>query len=129
MLHVMNSTNVLFVWQICNPDLQEDLLTLEKQERAMNLKFGVIYAKSGQRTDDEFLSNQNGSPVFDNFLSLLGEKIELKGWPNYNGGLDVNNDMTGTHTYFKSFEEHQVMFHVSTLLPYSTEDIQQVRLK
>ena len=34
--------------------------------------------------------------------------------------------MTGTQSYFTSFEEHQVMFHVSTMLPYSNEDIQQV---
>lgn len=92
----------------------------------MNLKFGVIYAKSGQTTDDEFLSNRDGSPAFDDFLSLLGDKIPLKGHKGYSGGLDVNNDMTGTHTVFKSFEEHQVMFHVSTLLPFSSDDVQQV---
>ena len=34
--------------------------------------------------------------------------------------------MTGTQSYFTLFEDHQVMFHVSTLLPYSTEDTQQV---
>ena len=49
-----------------------------------------------------------------------------KGWDRYNGGLDTQNDMTGTQSYFTSFEEHQVMFHVSTMLPYSNEDIQQV---
>ena len=57
-----------------NPRLQEDLLTLEKQERAMNLKFGVIYAKAGQKTDDEFLSNPEGSQAFHNFLDLLGTR-------------------------------------------------------
>ena len=40
--------------------------------------------------------------------------------------MDTQNDMTGTQSYFTSFEEHQVMFHVSTMLPYSNEDIQQV---
>ena len=34
--------------------------------------------------------------------------------------------MTGTQSYFTLFEEHQVMFHVSTMLPYSNEDVQQV---
>ena len=61
-----------------NPSIQKDLFTLEKQERAMNLKFGVIYAKESQMTDDEFLSNQEGSKSFHNFLDLLGEKITLK---------------------------------------------------
>ena len=54
--------------------------------------------------------------------------ISAQGWDRYNGGLDTHNDMTGTHSYFTLFEEHQVMFHVSTLLPYSNEDTQQVFL-
>ena len=35
--------------------------------------------KKGQLTDDEFFSNENGSPEFENFLNLLGGKICLKG--------------------------------------------------
>ena len=50
----------------------------------------------------------------------------MQGWDRYNGGLDIQNDMTGSQSYFTLFEEHQVMFHVSTLLPYSIEDTQQV---
>ena len=65
-------------FQVMNPSIQKDLFTLEKQERAMNLKFGVIYAKESQMTDDEFLSNQEGSKDFYNFLDLLGERINLK---------------------------------------------------
>ena len=106
--------------------LQKDLFTLEKQERAMNLKFGVLYAKQGQMTDDEYFSNEKSSEGFENFLNLLGEKITLKGWDRYRGGLDVHNNMTGTQSVFTLFEDHQIMFHVSTLLPFSTEDSQQV---
>ena len=94
----------------------------------MNLKFGVIYAKKGQLTDDEFFSNESPCSTidFENFLNLLGEKITLKGWDRYRGGLDVHNNMTGTESVFTLFEDHQIMFHVSTLLPFSTEDSQQV---
>ena len=92
----------------------------------MNLKFGVIYAKRGQLTDDEFFSNESGSPEFENFLNLLGGKISLKGWDRYRGGLDVHNNMTGTESVFTLFEDHQIMFHVSQLLPFSSEDTQQV---
>ena len=35
--------------------------------------------KKGQLTDDEFFSNESGSPEFENFLNLLGGKICLKG--------------------------------------------------
>ena len=45
----------------------------------MNLKFGVIYAQNGQFTDDEFFSNTQGSPEFENFLDLLGDRITFKG--------------------------------------------------
>ena len=100
---------------------------MEKQERAMNLKFGVIFAQKGQLTDDEFFSNQETSESFENFLNLLGEKITLKNWDRYRGGLDVHNNMTGTESVYTLFEDHQIMFHVSTLLPFSQEDTQQVR--
>ena len=30
---------------------------MEEQEGAVNFKFGVLYAKSGQKTDDEMFSN------------------------------------------------------------------------
>ncbi len=36
-----------------------------------------------QILDDEILSNPVGSSAFEDFLSLLGEKVELKGWKRY----------------------------------------------
>ena len=45
----------------------------------------------------------------------------------HRGGLDVEKDQTGTHSVYTAFEEHEIMFHVSTMLPYSSEDRQQVR--
>lgn len=38
-------------------DIQKDLLLLEEQEGSVNFKFGVVYMKSGQKCDDEMLSN------------------------------------------------------------------------
>ena len=35
----------------------QDILTLEEQEGAVNFKFGLLYAKAGQKTDDEMFSN------------------------------------------------------------------------
>ena len=51
----------------------------------------------------------------------------ILGWDRYRGGLDVHNNMTGTESVFTLFEDHQIMFHVSQLLPFSSEDTQQVR--
>ncbi|XP_059082033.1 GTPase-activating Rap/Ran-GAP domain-like protein 3 isoform X1 [Tigriopus californicus] len=115
--------------EISHPGIQKDLLSLEKQEGAMNFKFGVIYAKAGQVLDDELFSNVEGSPDFDRFLDLLGQRIRLKGWIKYKGGLDVNKDQTGQYSVFTEFEEHEIMFHVSTLLPYTEDDKQQIERK
>lgn len=43
--------------ELYSADIQKDLLLLEEQEGSVNFKFGVIYMKSGQRVDDEMLSN------------------------------------------------------------------------
>ena len=43
--------------EIVDADMQQELLVLEEQEGSINFKFGVVYAKNGQITDDEMLSN------------------------------------------------------------------------
>ena len=43
--------------EITDPEIQKDFLILEEQEGSINFKFGVLYAKHGQLTDDEMLSN------------------------------------------------------------------------
>ena len=43
------------------------------------LKVGVIYVKEGQYSEEEILSNNRESEHFTEFLSILGEKVRLKG--------------------------------------------------
>ncbi|XP_055556405.1 casein kinase I-like isoform X3 [Falco cherrug] len=43
--------------EIFHPEIQKDLLALEEQEGPVNFKFGVLYAKDGQLTDDEMFSD------------------------------------------------------------------------
>lgn len=43
------------------------------------LKVGVIYVKENQYTEEEILDNNENSPMFDEFLQVLGEKVRLKG--------------------------------------------------
>ncbi|XP_030317256.1 GTPase-activating Rap/Ran-GAP domain-like protein 3 [Calypte anna] len=115
--------------EIFHPEIQKDLLVLEEQEGSVNFKFGVLYAKDGQLTDDEMFSNETGSESFQRFLHLLGDTISLKGWTGYRGGLDIKNDTTGTSSIYTVFQGHEIMFHVSTMLPYSRENKQQVERK
>ncbi|XP_025769696.1 GTPase-activating Rap/Ran-GAP domain-like protein 3 [Puma concolor] len=115
--------------EIFHPEIQKDLLVLEEQEGSVNFKFGVLFAKDGQLTDDEMFSNEIGSDAFQKFLHLLGDKITLKGWTGYRGGLDTKNDTTGIHSVYTVYQGHEIMFHVSTMLPYSKENKQQVERK
>ncbi|XP_058631484.1 GTPase-activating Rap/Ran-GAP domain-like protein 3 isoform X6 [Onychostoma macrolepis] len=115
--------------EILNPEIQKDLLVLEEQEGSVNFKFGVLYAKDGQLTDDEMFSNESGSENFDKFLNLLGDTICLQGWAGYRGGLDTKNDTTGINSIYTVYQGHELMFHVSTMLPYSKENKQQVERK
>ena len=96
-----------------------------------------------------------GSPAFKHFLDFLGDRIRLKGWRRHRAGLDVKStlnslgshththfstsyplpsvpaaitaDSTGTESYFTTFENFEVMFHVSTLLPLLPNDPSRVR--
>ena len=43
--------------EILDPELQRELLILEEQEGSINFKFGIVYSKHGQLTDDEMFSN------------------------------------------------------------------------
>ncbi|XP_035208180.1 GTPase-activating Rap/Ran-GAP domain-like protein 3, partial [Stegodyphus dumicola] len=115
--------------EIFSPEIQKDLLLLEEQEGSVNFKFGVLFAKARQTTDDEMFSNETGTKDFDKFVNLLGEKIRLKSWDKYRGGLDVKGDMTGKYSAYTIYEGHEIMFHVSTLLPYSKDNRQQVERK
>ncbi|KAM8744199.1 GTPase-activating Rap/Ran-GAP domain-like protein 3 isoform 1-T1 [Acanthopagrus schlegelii] len=115
--------------EILNPEIQKDLLVLEEQEGSVNFKFGVLFAKDGQLTDDEMFSNETGSEGFDKFLNLLGDSITLQGWAGYRGGLDTKNDTTGIKSIYTVYQGHELMFHVSTMLPYSKENKQQVERK
>uniref|UniRef100_A0A7N6BP86 GTPase-activating Rap/Ran-GAP domain-like protein 3 n=1 Tax=Anabas testudineus TaxID=64144 RepID=A0A7N6BP86_ANATE len=108
--------------EILNPEIQ-------KVRGSVNFKFGVLYAKDGQLTDDEMFSNEVGSENFDKFLNLLGDAITLQGWAGYRGGLDTKNDTTGIKSIYTVYQGHELMFHVSTMLPYSKENKQQVERK
>lgn len=94
-----------------------------------NLKFGVIYMKKGQTTEEELFSNQEHSESFDKFLGLLGQRIKLKGHQGFRGGLDTVNGQTGDYSVYDKFNTKEIMFHVSTLLPFSKSDQQQLERK
>jgi RAP1 GTPase activating protein 1 len=40
---------------------------------------GVIYVKEGQYSEEEILDNNDNTPLFDEFLQILGDRVRLKG--------------------------------------------------
>jgi hypothetical protein len=103
-------------------------------------------------------ANQDPSPGFKKFLQYLGDEIELKviiasshaatacaqhrvcsdttvavmvmvqGWDKYSGGLDTEG-REGTNSIYMLRKDCEIMFHVSTFLPFSTKNDQQVERK
>jgi hypothetical protein len=71
---------------------------------------------------------ERGSADYETFLQLLGNRVRLQGWEKFAGGLNVKNDITGTDSIYTEWRENQIMYHVSTLLPYTPDDTQQVRV-
>lgn len=94
-----------------------------------NFKFGILYQRHGQTTEEELFGNTSSSPAFAEFLDVLGQRIRLKDHKGYRGGLDIQNGHTGDEAIFEVFKEREVMFHVSTLLPYTEGDPQQLQRK
>jgi hypothetical protein len=70
-----------------------------------------------------------GSKEFHDFMDFLGEKVKLKGYKGFRGGLDVNENTTGTHSYAGAYNNFDIMYHVSTCLPFSEVNPQQVERK
>ncbi|KAJ0174687.1 hypothetical protein K1T71_009795 [Dendrolimus kikuchii] len=94
-----------------------------------SFKFGVLYQKYGQVTEEEIFGNNETSPVFDEFLEMLGQKIKLKDHKGYRGGLDIMNGHTGTEAVYEQFFNREIMFHVAPLLPHTAGDAQQLQRK
>ncbi|EAT43468.1 AAEL005099-PA, partial [Aedes aegypti] len=93
------------------------------------LKVGVIYVKEGQYTEEQILDNNENSPLFEEFLQLLGDKVRLRGFDKYKGGLDTVHDLTGLYSVYTNWRSIEIMFHVSTQLPYERHDPQKLQRK
>ncbi|XP_016393948.1 signal-induced proliferation-associated 1-like protein 2, partial [Sinocyclocheilus rhinocerous] len=114
---------------ISSPRVPEQLLKLDEQGLSFQHKVGVLYCKAGQSTEEEMYNNENASPALDEFLDLLGQRVRLKGFTKYRAQLDNKTDSTGSHSLYTTYKDYELMFHVSTLLPYTPNNRQQLLRK
>ena len=70
--------------------------------------------------------NINHSHSMEEFLQCIGEHVQLLNFEGYRGGLDTIHGQTGQESIFTKFHNREIMFHVSTMLPYTEGDHQQV---
>lgn len=72
------------------PSTPDELLKLDQVFVKSELKVGVIYVQGHQVNSEEaILGNKAESPLFVEFLNMLGERVRLKGFDKYKGGLDT----------------------------------------
>ncbi|XP_066553473.1 signal-induced proliferation-associated 1-like protein 2 isoform X2 [Amia ocellicauda] len=112
-----------------SPKVPEQLLKLDEQGLSFQHKVGILYCKAGQSTEEEMYNNESAGPVFEEFLDLLGQRVRLKGFTKYRAQLDNKTDSTGTHSLYTTYKDYELMFHVSTLLPYTPNNRQQLLRK
>nr|XP_057907563.1 rap1 GTPase-activating protein 1 isoform X9 [Doryrhamphus excisus]XP_057907564.1 rap1 GTPase-activating protein 1 isoform X9 [Doryrhamphus excisus]XP_057907565.1 rap1 GTPase-activating protein 1 isoform X9 [Doryrhamphus excisus]XP_057907566.1 rap1 GTPase-activating protein 1 isoform X9 [Doryrhamphus excisus] len=126
---VYEEVNVDRFFPVLYPKASRLIVTFDEHVISNNFKFGVIYQKFGQTSEEELFGNSQESPAFVEFLEFLGEKIELHNFKGFRGGLDVTHGQTGTESVFCNYRNKEVMFHVSTKLPYTEGDTQQLQRK
>ncbi|XP_059547802.1 signal-induced proliferation-associated 1-like protein 1 isoform X13 [Myotis daubentonii] len=111
------------------PKVTEQLMKLDEQGLNYQQKVGIMYCKAGQSTEEEMYNNESAGPAFEEFLQLLGERVRLKGFEKYRAQLDTKTDSTGTHSLYTTYKDYEIMFHVSTMLPYTPNNKQQLLRK
>ncbi|XP_074039238.1 rap1 GTPase-activating protein 1 isoform X3 [Leptinotarsa decemlineata] len=114
---------------VLHPQASQLITEYDEHVLVKDFKFGVLYQRFGQMDEEELFCNNVTTPAFDDFLSLLGQRIQLKDHKGYRGGLDIQNGHTGDTAVYEVFKEREIMFHVSTLLPYTENDPQQLQRK
>lgn len=77
------------------PDNDPSLCPLSPSGSPLQLcrkhKVGILYCKAGQSSEEEMYNNEEAGPAFEEFLSLIGDKVCLKGFTKYAAQLDVKS--------------------------------------
>ncbi|KAJ8405863.1 hypothetical protein AAFF_G00313000 [Aldrovandia affinis] len=114
---------------LSSPKVTEQLLKLDEQGLSQKHKVGILLCRAGQSMEEEMYNNEEATPPFSAFLELLGEQVCLRGFSKYAAQLDTKTDSTGTHSLYTAYQDYEVMFHVSTMLPYMPNNPQQLLRK
>uniref|UniRef100_A0A8C3C1I1 RAP1 GTPase activating protein n=1 Tax=Cairina moschata TaxID=8855 RepID=A0A8C3C1I1_CAIMO len=123
---VCEDVNVDRFYPVLYPKASRLILAFDEHVLSNHFKFGVIYQKLGQTSEEELFGTTEESPAFAEFLDVLGQRVQLRDFKGFRGGLDVTHGQTGSESVYCHFRDKEIMFHVSTKLPYTEGDAQQV---
>ncbi|XP_008276331.1 rap1 GTPase-activating protein 2-like [Stegastes partitus] len=111
------------------PKASRLIVNYDEHDVNNTFKFGVIYQRFGQVSEEELFRNNEETPAFSEFLQLLGDTVELQDFKGFRGGLDVSHGQTGSQSIYTVHRQQEIMFHVSTKLPFTEGDTQQLQRK
>lgn len=79
--------------EVKDPNVESQLVNMEDRMLVKHYSFGVLYCKSGQKTEEEIFSNKEDdvSEAYLDFLSFIGDKVKLEGFPGPKVGLDTKS--------------------------------------
>jgi Rap/ran-GAP len=117
-----------------------ELLNFESRQLVTGHKFGLLYQRAGQHTEEPMFCNrhEHASLAYRRFLGALGTLVALRNYEGYSGGLDTSGqDTTGEMAIVASVPDEsdadaddiQIIFHTATLMPFVDKDEQQVSRK
>ncbi|XP_049833971.1 signal-induced proliferation-associated 1-like protein 1 isoform X1 [Schistocerca gregaria] len=114
---------------IASPQTEAQLLKLDEQALIRHYKVGVLYCRAGQSSEEDMYNNEDAGPALVEFLDTVGQRVRLRGFDKYRAGLDNKTDSTGLYSVYAQYQDCEIMFHVSTLLPFTPNNRQQLLRK
>lgn len=114
---------------VVTPKGPDMIVAYDEHVLVNHFKFGLVYQKWAQTSEEQLFANRSHSPAFDEFLSVIGQRVRLKDHEGFKGGLDTQFGQTGEESVYEVFREKEIMFHISTMLPYMENDPQQLQRK
>ena len=82
------------------PRASELLVNYDEHVLVNNFKFGVIYQRLGQTSEESLFGNRGHSLVMDRFLDMIGTRVTLGDHQGYRGGLDTQFGQTGQYSVY-----------------------------
>ncbi|CAH8476413.1 unnamed protein product [Schistosoma turkestanicum] len=104
-----------------SPALVRELKHLDNLGSRETHKIAIFYVGAGQEDKQCILSNQTASLEFENFVAGLGWEIDLLTHKGFRGGLE-RSGRAGSSTPYYVTSTMEVIFHVSTRMPSSTQE-------